>query len=194
MAEPSAGTFEGHTVARRLVAGDETVLGELYDQHSAFVHGLALRVIGDRTAAEDVTQDVFVQLWQQPERYDPARGSIRTLLGTMTHRRAVDHIRREQARRDREHKVAREPTSAAVAPALDDGLVHGATIAAVHEAISSLPRPQREALELAYFRGHTYREVATVLGIPEGTAKSRLRLALARIADRVHTEMSEQSA
>jgi RNA polymerase sigma-70 factor (ECF subfamily) len=193
MAEPSAGTFEERGVARRLVAGDETVLGELYDRHCAFVHGLALRVIGDRAAAEDVTQEVFVQLWQQPERYDPTRGSVRTLLGTMTHRRAVDHVRREQARRDREHKVAREPTSAAT-PTIDDGLLQGATLAAVRDAIALLPHDQREALELAYFRGHTYREVAVLLGIPEGTAKSRLRFALARIATSVHSELSEQSA
>ncbi len=191
MAEASAGTFQERSLARRLVTGDETALGELYDGYGSFVYGLALRVIADRSAAEDVTQDVFVQLWQQPERFDPTRGTLRAFLGTMTHRRSVDHIRREEARRRREDKVAAEPAPIA---SVDDSILRTATCAAVRDAVALLPDAQREALELAYFEGNTYRQVAELLDIPEGTAKSRLRLALARIAEVLYPEVSEQWA
>ena len=191
MAETSAGTFQERSLAKRLIAGDESGLGELYDGYGAFVYGLALRVIADRSAAEDVTQEVFVQLWQQPERFDSSRGTLRAFLGTMTHRRSVDHIRREEARRRRENKVAAEP---APVTSVDDGILHSATSAAVREAVALLPDAQREALELAYFEGNTYRQVADLLGIPEGTAKSRLRLALANIAEVLYPEVSEQWA
>src|SRR5215510_16530104 len=101
-------------VRERLVAGDDAALGEVYDQFSSLVYGLALRVIGDARAAEDVSQDVFVWLWERPAAFDPERGSLRSWLGTLTHRRAVDYVRREEARRRR---TARE---AALAPLVSD--------------------------------------------------------------------------
>src|SRR5581483_2243240 len=88
-------------VRRRLEAGEEQALTDVYEQYSSFVYGLALRVIGDRRAAEDVAQDVFLFVWERPERFDPTRGSLRTWLGTLAHRRAVDYVRREEARRRR---------------------------------------------------------------------------------------------
>lgn len=191
MQQRALGSAAERSLAHRLVAGDEAALGELYDLHSAFVHGLALRVIGDRQAAEDITQDVFVRFWQDPTRYDPDRGSLRAFLGTLTHRRSVDLIRREEARRRRETKTSLEPR---FATAVDDSAVRTMTAERVREAVALLPPAQRQALELAYFEGHTYRQVADVLGIPEGTAKSRLRLGLQRIAELLHPELSEQWA
>src|SRR5215203_2450237 len=94
-------------VRARVVAGDDLALREVYDQYASFVYGLAARVIGDPRAAEDVSQDVFVQFWERPAAFDPERGSLRTWLGTLTHRRSVDYIRREEARRRRaEHDAA----------------------------------------------------------------------------------------
>jgi len=179
------------SLAQRLRLGDEAALGELYDQHSSFVFGLALRVIGDKQAAEDVAQDVFVSFWEHPERYEPERGTLRAFLGTLTHRRSVDFIRREEARRRRETKTSLEPRFAS---AVDDSALRTLTSQSVRDAVALLPAAQREALELAYFQGHTYRQVADVLGIPEGTAKSRLRLGLQRIAELLHPELSEQWA
>ena len=178
-------------LADRLVAGDGTALGELYDQHAGFVHGLALRVIGDKAAAEDVVQEVFLTMWRQPDRFDPERGSLRAFLGTLTHRRAVDHIRREEARRRRESKTSYEPLPTA---SVDEHVLDGIANSRVRQAVAELPPAQREALELAYFHGHTYRQVADLLGIPEGTAKSRLRLALQRIAEALNPEVSERWA
>lgn len=179
------------SLAHRLRLGDDAALGELYDQHAGFVFGLALRVIGDKQVAEDITQDVFVSFWADPNRYDPDRGTLRAFLGTVTHRRAVDVIRREEARRRRETKTSLEPP---YATAVDDTAVRTMTSETVRAAVAQLPAAQREALELAYFHGHTYRQVAEVLGIPEGTAKSRLRLGLQRIAELLHPELSEQWA
>jgi RNA polymerase sigma factor (sigma-70 family) len=178
-------------LVERLHSGDEAALEELYDQLGGFVYGLAVRVIGDRQVAEDVTQDVFVAIWEDPGRIDPDRGSLRGLLGTMAHRRSVDAIRREEARRRRETRTSMEPM---VAPDLAEAAMQTYASQQVRHAVARLPAAQREALELAYFHGHTYRQVADLLGIPEGTAKSRMRLGLQRIADVLHPELSEQWA
>ena len=172
-------------VRDRLVAGDHAALGEVYDQYSSLVYGLALRVIGDPRAAEDVSQDVFVWIWERPDAFDPDRGSLRTWLGTVTHRRAVDHVRREEARRRRNERDA-----SLARPVPDVGELAAALVTAeqVRAALEVLPDEQRQAVDLAYFGGRTYREVAEVLGIPEGTAKSRLRLALRKIGSVLDAE------
>ena len=173
----------------RLSGGDETALTDLYDRYAGFVYGLAVRTLVDRQIAEDVTQEVFTSLWEHPERIEPGRGTLRGFLGTLTHRRSVDAIRREAARRRREARVAHEHGDVAD---VADAVLRSDTTSKVRTALEVLPAAQRQALELAYFDGYTYRQVADVLGIPEGTAKSRLRLALARIAENLGSEMSEQ--
>lgn len=167
-------------VRDRIVAGDDTGLREVYDQFASFVYGLALRVIGDPRAAEDVSQDVFVAFWERPEAFDPARGSLRTWLGTLTHRRAVDYVRREEARRRR---AAREASRAVATPDVEEMATALVNAERVRAALDLLPEAQRQAIHLAYFGGKTYRQVAETLGIPEGTAKSRLRLGLRHIAE-----------
>jgi len=186
MEERARGSAAERALAHRLRAGDDTALTELYDTYSSFVFGLALRVIGDRSAAEDVTQEVFVGLWTQPDRFDPERGTLKAFLGTLCHRRSVDLIRNEESRRRREDKTAAEPVFAAQ---VDDDALRSVTARTVRIAVAALPANQRTALELAYFDGHTYRQVADRLGIPEGTAKSRLRLALQRIAELLDPEL-----
>lgn len=172
-------------VRTRLVAGDDAALSEIYDQYSSFVYGLALRVIGDARAAEDVSQDVFVSIWERPDAYEPTRGSLRTWLATLAHRRAVDYVRREEARRRR---TQREATRAVSTPDVEEMALALVTAERVRTALDDLPDEQRRAIQLAYFGGKTYRQVAEVLGIPEGTAKSRLRLGLRRIADTLEAE------
>ena len=175
-------------VRARILAGDDTALREVYDQFASFVYGLAVRVIGDARAAEDVSQDVFVAFWERPGSFDPERGSLRTWLGTLTHRRAVDHVRREEARRRR---AEREASRAVASPDVEEMATALLTAERVRAALDLLPVDQRRAIQLAYFGGKTYRQVAETLGIPEGTAKSRLRLALKRIADALEAEGGE---
>jgi RNA polymerase sigma-70 factor (ECF subfamily) len=188
MDERQPARWAERVLVERLSAGDETALADLYDRYASFVYGLAVRMLVDRQIAEDVTQEVFVFVWEHPGRIDPGRGTLRGFLGTLTHRRAVDAIRREQARRRREARVA---------PAEDvddfsEAVLRADTAGRVRRAVEALPDQQRRALELAYFDGYTYRQVADVLGIPEGTAKSRLRMALARISDSLQPELCEK--
>jgi RNA polymerase sigma-70 factor (ECF subfamily) len=181
-----------HEIRARLGARDEAALGEIYDQYSSFVYGLALRVIGDARAAEDVSQDVFLFVWERPDAFDPERGSLRTWLGTLTHRRSVDYVRREEARRRRmQRDAARRPTQTPDVEEMATALV---TAEKVRNALDVLPEEQRRAIQLAYFGGLTYRQVAEELGIPEGTAKSRLRLGLRRVADALGEQGLEQWA
>jgi RNA polymerase sigma-70 factor (ECF subfamily) len=174
---PSAWEAEAR---RRLARRDETALEEVYDQYASFVFGLAFRVIGEQRGAEDVSQEVFVSVWERPEAFDPGRGSLRTWLGTLAHRRAVDYVRREEARRRRARRDAARGVVGV--PDVEEMATALVTAERVRAALEVLPDEQREAIELAYFGGRTYRQVATELGIPEGTAKSRLRLGLRRVA------------
>jgi RNA polymerase sigma-70 factor, ECF subfamily len=168
-------------IKARLIARDPGALSEMYEQFGSYVFGLAARVIGDRRAAEDVTQDVFLCMWERPEAFDPERGRLRTFMGTIAHRRAIDLVRREEARRRR---TARDAACSSIPiPDVDELAIAIVTAEHVRAEVERLPAEQREAIELAYFAGRTYRQVAAELDIPEGTAKSRMRLGLRRIAD-----------
>src|SRR6195256_6246163 len=184
MVDTASGAWET-AVRDRLVARDPSALSDLYDQFGSYVFGLAARVIGDRRAAEDVTQEVFLSIWERPEAFDPRRGRLRTFLVTLAHRRAVDVVRRAEARRRRSARDA-----ATMVPIPDVGELAMAIVTAeqVRAEVDRLPREQREAIELAYFGGRTYRQVADELGIPEGTAKSRMRLGLSRIAQALEAQ------
>lgn len=156
-----------------LAAGDHDALAELYRRHGGVVWGVARRVCNDRTLAEDVTQIVFVDLWRRPNRFDPARGRLRPWLVAQAHARAVDAVRSESARQRRhEH----EGTYAAP-PAPDvESAAHVAALSHdVRLAVGQLAAEERDAIVLAYFGGHSYRETAALLGAPEGTVKSRIR-------------------
>ncbi|MFC0527416.1 RNA polymerase sigma factor [Phytohabitans kaempferiae] len=170
----------------RLVAGDGDALAEAYDRWSGLIHTLALRITDDAAAAEDITQDVFVGLWQRPEAYDPERGALRTWLCMLARSRALDWTRRRETRA-RYHAAAGAAAASSYAD-IDDLVIWHTETKVVREAVRALPDLQRQAVHLAYYRGHTYRQVARALNIPEGTAKSRLRLALASIADRLAAE------
>jgi RNA polymerase sigma-70 factor (ECF subfamily) len=167
-------------LAARLTAGDDRALAEILDAHGPAVHRTALAVLGSPAAAEDVVQDVLVELWCHPRRYDPAAGGLRTWLCLCARHRAYDVVRselRRVGREDRHLRLLPEPRDATPAEQLTDA----ETASAVRTAVLSLPPDQRLVVELAYFGGLSYRDVARAVGIPEGTAKSRIRLALARL-------------
>jgi RNA polymerase sigma-70 factor (ECF subfamily) len=134
-----------------------------------------------------VTQDVFVDLWKRPERFDPARGSLRAFLVTVAHGRAVDMLRSDTARVAREQRTARETATGGYD--LENQVWDLALADQVKDAVGALPEGERRAIELAYFGGHTYREVATMLGEAEGTVKSRIRRGLRRMRDALVEEM-----
>jgi RNA polymerase sigma-70 factor (ECF subfamily) len=173
----------------RLTAGDEEALAEVWQRHGPLVYGLARRLTGDASTAEDVTQEVFVTLWQQPEHFDAQRGSLRAYLGVHAQRRAIDALRRDGRRTQREHRHHRLHPASEATPG--DTAECNALADVVRDAIGRLPAEQREAVELAYFKGLTQREVATALGIPEGTAKSRLRLAQTKLQSWLDPELLE---
>ncbi|MGQ0776976.1 MAG: RNA polymerase sigma factor [Pseudonocardiales bacterium] len=185
-------TTTDRTLRERLVAGAEDALGQVYDTHSGMVYGLALRITRDPCAAEDIVQEVFVGLWERPGAYDPDRGSLAPWLGTITRRRAIDRLRRDAVRHRSLVAVAAE-NSQVEQPDIAEGAVAADVARLVRTAVRELPEPHRLAVTLVYYDGLTYRQVAETLGIPEGTAKSRLRAALRGIATRL-TELSITSA
>ena len=167
-------------LAARLAAGDDHALAEVFDRFGTVVYGAAVCIVRDGNSAQDVVQDVFVELWSHPDRYDPAAGSLRTYLTLLARHRAVDTVRselRRVARHERHYRltVGDEPRSPG------EEVLTADMASTVRAAIEQLPAAQRQVVELAYFEGLTYREVALAVGIPEGTAKSRLRLALAKL-------------
>jgi RNA polymerase sigma-70 factor (ECF subfamily) len=156
-------------------------LAEVYRRHGPAAFGLAVRIVVDRRMAEDVVQEVFLRLWNEPEKFDPARGSLRSYLLAQAHGRSVDLVRAESARRAREEREARRSTDSGYDLERE---VYELTLAEhVRSALAGLSKGEREAIELAYFGGHTYREVAVMLGEPEGTVKSRIRTGLGRLRE-----------
>lgn len=157
----------------------EDALAEAYRRHAGAVFALSQRLVNDRTLAEEVVQEVFLRLWDHPDKFDPERGSLRSYLLAQCHGRSVDLIRSEQSRRNREERDHRQRAEAGYD--LEHEVWDLAVAEHVREAMAELPDDERRAIELAYFGGLTYRQVAEVLGAPEGTVKSRIRSGLRRL-------------
>jgi len=167
---------------RRCARGDEESFATLYDLTARRVHGLVLRVVRDPAQAEEVTQEVYLQAWRTASRYDEQKGSALSWLMTLAHRRAVDRVRAAESasRQDttyhqRTHTVPHDTTAEAAETSIE--------ARRVRTALAELTTVQREALELAYFGGYTHTEVATMLDLPVGTAKTRIRDGLIRLRD-----------
>jgi RNA polymerase sigma-70 factor (ECF subfamily) len=183
-------SFPGSLLADRLAAGDEQALAEAFDDLGTAVHATALQVLGDAAAAQDVVQDVFVDLWCHPQRFDASLGSLRTYLTLCARHRAHDVVRSELRRAGREQRHQRL-VPAQRDPSPVDQVSAAETASAVRDAVRLLPPDQREVVELAYFSGLSYRDAALALGIPEGTAKSRVRLALAKLEEMLDRQLLE---
>jgi RNA polymerase sigma-70 factor (ECF subfamily) len=182
---PEPGAPSGPDLAdllRRSSRGDQAAFAALYDAVSAKVYGLSLRVVRDPAQAEEVAQEVFLEIWRTAARYRPDRGSALAWMLTITHRRAVDRVRaaesatrRDVAYEQRNQPVNHDSTAEAAHASLEARRVRG--------ALDTLTPVQREAVELAYLGGYTHTEVASMLELPVGTAKTRIRDGLIRLRD-----------
>jgi RNA polymerase sigma-70 factor (ECF subfamily) len=157
----------------RLSAGDDSALAEVFDRFGPLVHSIARQTTPDDGLADDVTQEVFVTLWQQPGRFEAGRGSLRAFLGVQAQRRAIDVVRRDSRRAGREERHHREDAGTRGSADAGAAVERGEMADAVRRAIGELPPEQRKVVELAYFGGRTHCEIADDLSIPVGTAKSR---------------------
>ncbi len=174
---------------RRLSTGDRGAFDELYRRYSPTAYGIAYRLTGQRTLAQDVVHDAFLALWRAPEAFDAARGAFRTFFLSLVHHRAVDTIRREERIRARNERAANlEPTESedpAERVADDDFVARRRR--EVRAALADLPAEQREVLELAYLEGMTQVRIAEALRIPLGTVKTRTFAALRKLRRALET-------
>jgi len=169
---------------QRSARGDRAAFAELYDATAARVHGLTLRVVRDPAQAEEVTQEAFLEIWRTASRFDADRGSAISWLLTIAHRKSVDRVRsaeaasrRESTYHHRNQTVEADTTAEAATASLEAHRVRA--------ALQALTEVQREAIELAYFGGYTHTEVASLLDLPVGTAKTRIRDGLIRLRDTI---------
>ena len=169
---------------RDVAKGDDDAFARLYDEAAPRIHGLVLRILRNPAQAEEVTQEVYLEVWRTAARYDAARGSVPSWLMTIAHRRAVDRVRSSQAEvlRDESYEARTRETGA-------DTTAEQATsrleAKRVHVALETLTDHQRQAVTLAYLGGYTHREVAGLLDLPLGTAKTRIRDGLIRLRDQL---------
>ncbi|HXA33828.1 MAG TPA: sigma-70 family RNA polymerase sigma factor [Acidimicrobiales bacterium] len=157
----------------------EPAMAEAYRRHGGAVHALARRLLRHQPSAEEITQEVFLDLWQHPEKFDAQRGTLRSFLLARTHGKSVDLIRSEESRKAREERTSRHTATAGYD--VEHQVFDLVVADQVKESMAELPDDMRQPIELAYFGGHTYREVAVILHAAEGTVKSRIRTGLTRL-------------
>lgn len=177
---PAAGTPEA--LIAQVARGDERSFEQLYDDVGGQVHGLVRRVLRDPAQSEEVTQEVFLEIWRTASRFDPSRGRAMTWVMTIAHARAVDRVRSAQASTDRDVRVGQRDYDVAydeVSEAVESRLER----VQVRRCLDGLTELQRESLTLAYYGGYTYNQVADLLSVPLGTVKTRLRDGLIRMRD-----------
>ena len=196
MAAPTAIIVTTNRLLERCAGGDEDAFAQLYDRVAPAVYGIARGVLVDPSMAEEVTQEVLLNVWVNAASFDPARGSARAWILLQAHRRAVDAVRSEQALRNRVDRVATaafERPFDVVADAVVERASDHSLSRDLKRAMATLTTLQQTAIELAYYKGLTYRQVAEVLGVPVNTAKTRIRDGMLRLAKHL-TPLAEGSA
>jgi RNA polymerase sigma factor (sigma-70 family) len=194
-ATPGTGPYDGlddRSLVARVTAGDGGALEALYRRYGRPCYGLARRILTDDQFAQDVVQEVFLTVWRDASRFDPARGAFSSWLLSMTHHKAVDAVRREETLRKRRTTADVLDDAVSDAPAVHDAVWSLLRRSRVREALQLLPEPQREALTLAYFGGHTQREIAGITATPLGTVKTRMLAGINRLREALD-EISDAS-
>jgi RNA polymerase sigma-70 factor (ECF subfamily) len=180
---------------RRIATGDQSALADLYDAMSRQVYGLALRILSDTGAAEEVTLEVFTQVWKQAGLFDLSRGTPSAWLCTLARSRAIDRLRSGAQERRRAEPIETVAATAAVDTVdPETSAVDAERRVRVRAALDKLPPDQREAIELAYFGGYSHTEIAEQLGQPLGTVKTRIRLAMVRLREALVDYKEDASA
>ncbi len=174
-------TLTDEQVLKRLAKGESWAMAVLYDRYARLVFSLALRILNDRAACEEVVQEVFVKVWRRAGEYDPGRGKFSSWLGSIAHHHAIDELRRRRAR-----PTAAEDEDAAADIAADGPVPFQVAVQSIeHErilhALECIPAEQRQPIELAYFEGYTQQEISQKLAEPLGTVKTRMRLGMIKL-------------
>ena len=180
--DPSGAPTRAEELVQRCARGDDTAFAQLYDDTSARVFGLIVRVLRDPAQSEEVLQETYLDIWRHSARYDVKQASAMSWMMTIAHRRAVDRVRHAETASAREGRYAVEQREVAF-DSTSEAVVSSLEAERVRRAMATLTPVQREALELAYFGGHTHTEVAALLDLPLGTAKTRIRDGLIRLRD-----------
>ena len=160
------------TLLSAVRSGDEHAMAQLYERYSSIVYSVALRVLGDTGAAEDILQEVFIQLWRSPDVFDPSRGSLAGWLAVIARNRAIDSLRKRRPETDIAEIVV------SIEPDLASGTEWNRVLEKIRNALTSMSSSQRSALEMAFFEGLTHTEIAAKTGEPLGTVKTRIRAGL----------------
>ena len=171
----------------QVAGGDEQAFADLYQRVAAAVFGLVSKVVRNPAQSEEVTQEVFVELWRTAPRFDPARGTARSWIMTCAHRRAVDRVRSAERAARRDDLAGRRDQGRPYDEVVEQ-VESGLEREHVRRGLKALTALQREAVVLAYYGGHTHREIAELLGVPTGTVKTRLRDGLIRLRDHLGVE------
>jgi len=153
-------------------SGDDQAMAQLYDRYSGIVYSVALRVLGDTGAAEDILQDIFMQLWRNPDVFDASRGSLPAWLAVIARNRAIDTLRKRRPEEEISDVVV------SVEPDLARGAEWSRVLDKIRGVLGTMPAPQRSALEMSFFEGLTHSEIAEKTGEPLGTIKTRIRAGL----------------
>jgi RNA polymerase sigma-70 factor, ECF subfamily len=167
-------------IVEAIAGGDHAALKRAYDLCAPYVNGVALGILKDRDLAADITQDVFVRLWERHERYDATRGSLKSFLQMDAHGRSIDLLRSRRASEARE-RADHERTTSSHQAGTEELAMAELTSSTVRSALMNLPDEQRTPIAMAFFDGYSYRDVADILGVPEGTIKSRIRTGMRRL-------------
>ena len=180
--DDSGATLSTEDLLQRVATGDREAFAQLYDRTAPRVFGLVKRLLRDHSQSEEVTQEVFLEIWQTATRYDTSKGGAIAWMLTMTHRRAVDRVRASQASRNRDTRIGIRDF-----PTDFDSVAENVEVRIeserVKEAMMRLTELQRQAVQLAYFGGYSHSEVAAMLSVPIGTVKTRLRDGMIRLRD-----------
>ncbi len=187
----SAPALDDVTLVRRVAARDQPALAELYDRFGSLLLALARRILNNEAEAEEILQEVFLQVWNQARRYDPRRSSVSTWLVLIARSRAIDRLRSRQVKDRTLSHLQQENRHPHTSPEGPGSVLMRQRRKRLRREMQELPDEQRQVLELAFFRGMTQSEIAASTGIPLGTVKTRTLLAMKKLRNALSTDLRE---